>query len=385
MSWIPVNEPALDEDDFRALEDTFRTGWISSAGRYVDEFESGWAAYCGQKHGIAVSNGTTALQVAIEAAGIGPGDEVIMPSYTIISCALAIVRAGAAPVLVDCHPDTFGMREDQIEAAVTDRTKAIMVVHMFGHPVDMDPVLAIARRRGLILIEDAAQVHGAKYMSGRDTDTPEWKVCGSMGELATYSFFANKLITTGEGGMVITSDDRMAERSRSLRNLCFKPERRFLHTELGYQYRLTNMQAALGVGQVRRIESIIERKREIAAMYRERLQGIDGLQLPMEHDWARSVFWVYSLVLSDDRDLDALGFAARLREKDIETRPFFLGMHEQPVFHDMGLFMGEHYPVTERIARKGLYIPSGLAITVDQIDTVADTVRAVLSADHHPN
>ncbi|MBS1984615.1 MAG: DegT/DnrJ/EryC1/StrS family aminotransferase, partial [Bdellovibrionales bacterium] len=174
------------------------------------------------------------------------------------------------------------------------------------------------------------------------------------------------------------SDPRMAERSRSLRNLCFKPERRFLHTELGYQYRLTNMQAALGVGQVRRIEAIVERKRNIAEMYRERLQNIPGLQLPMEHRWARSVFWVHSLLLGDDLDLDAVGFASLLRERGVETRPFFLGMHEQPIFHDVGLFRDERYPVTERIARKGLYVPSGLALTVDQIDAVADAVRAVL-------
>ena len=204
MTWVPVNEPLLTEEDFKPLEDAFRTGWISSAGRYVDEFEQGWADYCGQSHGIAVANGTVALQVAVEALGIGQGAEIIMPSYTIISCALAAVRVGAKPVLVDCCPRTYNMRTDQIEAKITSATKAIMVVHMFGHPVDMDPVLALAKKHGLAIIEDAAEVHGAQYLSGRDTAKPEWRTCGGMGHIATFSFFANKLITTGEGGMLLT-------------------------------------------------------------------------------------------------------------------------------------------------------------------------------------
>jgi perosamine synthetase len=376
---IPVNEPLLAEEDFKALEDTFRTGWISSAGRYVDEFEQSWAAYCGVEHGIAVSNGTTALIVAVEAVGIGAGDEVIMPSYTIISCASAVIRAGGTPVLVDCMPDTFCMDVDQIEAKITSKTKAIMVVHMFGHPVDMDPVVAIAEKHGLIIIEDAAEVHGAKYLSGRNGNNPHWQTCGGIGHISTFSFFANKLITTGEGGMVITNNPDFAKRCRDLRNLCFRSDRRFLHTEHGHQFRLTNMQAALGVNQVKRIESIVDRKRRIAADYYERLNDIPGVQLPLELDWAKSVYWVYSILLDDSRDLEAVGFAAALREKGVETRPFFLGMHEQPVFHDMGLFQGESYPVTERIARKGLYVPSGLAISEEQIDSVSKAVREVLA------
>ncbi|WP_210727640.1 DegT/DnrJ/EryC1/StrS family aminotransferase [Sphingopyxis sp. PAMC25046] len=379
MTWVPVNEPLLTDEDFKPLEEAFRSGWISSAGRYVDEFEQGWADYCGQSHGIAVANGTVALQVAVEALGIGQDDEVIMPSYTIISCALAAVRVGAKPVLVDCCPRTFNMRTDEIEAKITPATKAIMVVHMFGHPVDMDPVLALAEKHGLAIIEDAAEVHGARYLSGRDTDSATWRVCGGMGHIATFSFFANKLITTGEGGMLITSDDHLAKRCRDLRNLCFRPDRRFLHTELGHQFRLTNMQAAVGVNQVKRIEDIVERKRAIAAEYTARLGDLPGVQLPMEENWGRSVFWVYPLLLDDDHPLDAASFAAALKAEGVESRPFFLGMHEQPVFHDMGLFLGETYPVTERIARKGLYIPSGLAITAEQMDHVCAAVRKILS------
>lgn len=379
MTWVPVNEPLLTDEDFAPLEEAFRSGWISSAGRYVEEFENGWAEYCGQRHGTGVANGTVALQVAVDALRLGPGDEVIMPSYTIISCALAVVRAGAKPVLVDCCPRTYNMAVEQIEAKITPQTRAIMVVHMFGHPVDMDPVLQLAQRHGLHIIEDAAEVHGARYLSGRDTDTPEWKTCGGMGHISTFSFFANKLITTGEGGMVLTSDDELAKRCRDLRNLCFLPERRFLHRELGHQFRLTNMQAAVGVNQVKRIEAIVDRKRAIAAEYTSRLSNLQAIQLPVEESWARSVYWVYSLLLSEDHPLDAVSFAAALKARGIETRPFFLGMHEQPVFHDMGLFVGESYPVTEMIARKGLYIPSGLAITEQQMDQVCAAVRAVLA------
>lgn len=376
---IPVNEPLLAEEDFLALQDTFRTGWISSAGRYVDEFEDKWAAYCGVGHGIAVSNGTTALQVAVEAVGIGAGDEVIMPTFTIISCASAVVRAGAKPVLVDCDPVTWCMRVDQVAAAISPRTKAIMVVHMYGHPVDMDPIMALAEKHGLVVIEDAAEVHGALYKSGRDTASPTWRKCGGIGHIATFSFFANKLITTGEGGMVVTDSPEYAARARSLRNLCFRSDRRFLHTEHGYQFRLTNMQAALGVGQVARIEQIVERKRWAAAQYRERLSDLPQLQLPVEMPWARSVFWVYGMVLSDDVPFDAAGFAGRLKSLGVETRPFFLGMHEQPVLHDMGLFKGESHPVSERIARRGLYVPSGLALTLEQIEQVSAAVHQALA------
>ncbi|QTD54858.1 DegT/DnrJ/EryC1/StrS family aminotransferase [Parasphingorhabdus cellanae] len=379
MTWIPVNEPALLPEDFLALKDSFDTGWISSAGKYVDQFESDWATYCGQDHGIAVSNGTAALQVAVEAVGIGAGDEVIMPSYTIISCASSVVRAGAKPVLVDCDPKTFGMVPDQVAQKITPRTKAIMVVHMFGHPVDMDPIAELASKHGLVIIEDAAEVHGAKYLSGRDGPDPVWKTCGGMGHIATFSFFANKLITTGEGGMVVTSNKAYAEKARSLRNLCFRPDRRFLHTEHGHQFRMTNMQAAIGVNQVKRIETIVDRKRAIADQYSTLLSDIEDIQLPMESDWAKNVFWVYSILLGEGHKMDAVEFAARLKEKNIETRPFFLGMHEQPVFHDMGLFIGENYPVTERIARKGLYVPSGLAITDEQIEIVSEAVRETLA------
>ena len=375
---IPVNEPLLADEDFQLLKNAFESGWISSAGAYVEEFEEAWSSYCGVKHGIAVSNGTTALQIATEAIGVSAGDEVIMPTYTIISCANAIIRAGAKPVLVDCDPKTWCMKVDDIESAITTRTKAIMVVHIFGHPVDMDPIMELADKFNLIVIEDAAEVHGALYKSKRFTDNPVWQKCGGIGHISTFSFFANKLITTGEGGMVVTNNDQYAEKARSLINLCFRQDRRFLHTELGHQFRITNMQCAVGVNQVKRIEEIVERKRWIAREYTSRLKSYNLLQLPYEHDWARNVYWVYALVLSDAIPFDARLFAAKLRELGVETRPFFLGMHSQPVLQDLGLFKNENHPVSDRIAARGLYLPSGLGLSLGQIEKVCSSVDKII-------
>jgi perosamine synthetase len=377
---IPVNEPQLGERELAYVTECVCTGWISSAGRFIEEFEAQWAAFCGMRYGIAVSNGTTALQVAVRCLDLQPGDEVIMPAFTIISCALAIVDAGAVPVLVDSEPATWCMDVSQVESRLTTRTRAIMPVHIYGHPVDMDPLLALADQHGLAIIEDAAEVHGAEYLSGRDGANPTWRRCGGLGHLSTFSFYANKLITTGEGGMVLTSDPLYAEKARGLRNLCFRPERRFYHTELGYNYRLTNIQAALGLAQVERMGEIIARKRWMGRTYTEQLQDIPGLQLPVEEPWARHVYWMYGLVLDETTGLDASEFAFRLQSLGVQTRPFFLGMHEQPVFLGRGLFQNERYPVAERIARQGLYLPSGLALTEQQIDQVCAAVKAVLGS-----
>ena len=377
---IPVNEPWLQEEDFESLVKCYRSGWISSTGPFIEEFENSWANYCGVSHGIAVSNGTTALQIAVEALELEPGAEIILPSFTIISCASAIVRAGAVPVLVDCSSDIFAIEAEAIAKKITPNTKAIMVVHMYGHSVDMDPILALARQHNLKVIEDAAEVHGAEYLSGRGGPNPVWKRCGSMGDVATFSFFANKLITTGEGGMVITNDDAIAKRAKSLRNLCFQPSRRFLHFEHGYQYRYTNLQASIGLRQVERMKEIIEKKRWVAKAYSDVLGGIPTLQLPIEKTWGRQVYWVYSIVLDDSLPIDAVGFMEKLNEHGVDTRPFFLGMHEQPVFHDMNLFKGETYPVTERIARRGFYLPSGLGLTSEQIETAANAVIKVMTS-----
>jgi perosamine synthetase len=375
---IPVNQPLLGEREMEFVTECVRTGWISSAGRFIEEFENQWAAYCGMKFGVAVSNGTTALQVAISCLDLEAGDEVIMPSFTIISCAMAIVEHGLVPVLVDSDPRTWCMDVSQIEARITNRTRAIMAVHIYGHPVDMDPLLALAKKHNLMVIEDAAEAHGAEYLSGLNGASASWKRCGGMGHISTFSFYANKLITTGEGGMVLTSDSVIAEKARSLRNLCFRPERRFFHTELGYNYRMTNMQAALGVAQLERFDQIIAKKRRMGAEYTKRLQEIPGMQLPVEESWAKQVYWMYGLVLDESTGMDAIEFARRLDAEGVQTRPFFLGMHEQPVFWARGLFKGERYPVAERIAKQGLYIPSGLALTNAQLEETCSVVKRIL-------
>ncbi|MBL8550625.1 MAG: DegT/DnrJ/EryC1/StrS family aminotransferase [Hyphomonadaceae bacterium] len=366
---IPVCEPLLTGNESRYVEDCIKSGWVSSEGKYITAFEEKWAAYCGAKFGVACSNGTTALQMAVSALDLPAGSEIIMPSFTIISCALAVVETGCVPVLVDCEPDTWNLDLDAVEAKITPRTRAIMPVHMFGHPVDMPRLMQIAKRHDLKVIEDAAEAHGAE-VGGRKV--------GGFGDLACFSFYANKIITTGEGGMVLTSDPDLAARLKSLRNLCFRPERRFYHTELGHNYRLTNVQAAVGLAQLERIEEHVEKKRWMARAYRERLHDLHQLALPVERQGVKNVYWMYGLVLSDDVPFDAVEFAARLQALGVQTRPLFLGMHEQPVFHERGLHVGERHAVTERLARRGLYVPSGLTLTIQQIDAVSEAVRASL-------
>lgn len=360
------------------VAECLRTGWVSSAGPFIELFEERWAAYCGRRSGVAVVNGTLALEMAVACLNLRPGDEVIMPTFTIISCAQAVTRFGGIPVLVDSEPRTWCMDVAQVESRITPRTKAIMAVHIYGHPVDMDPLLELAERRHLAVVEDAAEVHGAEYRRGHRTGAGEWRRCGSFGDLSCFSFYANKIVTTGEGGMVLSDNPAYVERMRAYRNLCFQRDRRFYHTELGSNLRLTNLQAALGAAQVERMEELVARKQRMGHRYSEALKHLSGLQLPVEEAWARHVYWVYGIVVHERTGFDAVTFAGRLRELGVETRPFFLGMHEQPVFQRMGLFGGERYPVAERIARQGLYVPSGMALSEAQIDEVCEAVRTAL-------
>jgi perosamine synthetase len=366
---IPVNEPLLTESDFGSVMDALRSGWISGAGPHIEAFEERWAAYCDRKHGIAVANGTVALQVAVDLLDLQPGDEVILPTFTIISCALPILLAGATPVLVDSDPQTWTMDVAQVQEKVTPRTRAVMPVHIYGHPVDMGPLMLIAERQGVQLIEDAAEAHGAEYRGQR---------IGSFGTASCFSFYANKLVTTGEGGMLLVDDDALAERARRMRNLGFQPGRRFLHSEVGFNFRLTNMQAALGLTQIERMHEIVARKRKMGEAYTQRLAEVDGIELQVQQPWASGVYWMFGLVVDEDTRLDAAELARRLVERGVETRPFFVGMHEQPVLRERGLFQGEAYPVAERIARQGLYLPSGLGLQDWQIDHVCEAVREAL-------
>ena len=369
-TFIPVNEPLLNGNEEKYLVECIRTGWISSEGPFIKQFEEQFAHRVGRKYGVAVSNGSVAMDASMIVLGIGAGDEVIMPTFTIISCAAAVVRAGAVPVLVDCDSDTWNMDVAQIEARITLCTKAIMVVHIYGLPVDMAPLLALAHKYGLKIIEDAAEMHGQTY---------KMQPCGSFGDISTFSFYPNKHITTGEGGMIVTDDPALADKCRSLRNLCFKPEQRFIHDELGWNFRMTNLQAALGVAQLERLDEFVQIKRRMGAHYNKLLTGTPGIQLPLTHTgYAENIYWVYSIVLDDSVPFDAKETMARLGRLGIGTRPFFWPMHEQPVFRKMGLFANESYPVAERIARRGFYIPSGMALTDEQIERSAAAVREIL-------
>lgn len=366
---IPVNTPLLDGNEAKYLQECIDTGWISSEGPFVERFEHEFAKVVGRKFGVACSNGSAALDLAVTAAGIGPDDEVIMPTFTIISPAASVVRAGGIPVLIDSDPITWNMDVSQIEAKITPRTKAILVVHIYGLPVDMDPLLEIANRHNLLVIEDAAEMHGQTYK-----DRP----CGSFGLVSTFSFYPNKHITTGEGGMVVTDDLQIAERCRSLRNLCFKPEQRFVHDEIGWNFRMTNLQAAIGLAQLERLGEHVRKKRVIGEKYQLALQDLQSIQLPQKSTaFSDNIYWVFGLVLAEYCGT-ATGFAKQLAASGVGTRPFFWPMHLQPVFLKRGMFCDELYPNAERLARQGFYLPSGLGLNLDDVDIVCSEVRTVI-------
>lgn len=373
---IPVNEPLLNGREKEYLARCIDSGWISSDGPFVKEFEEKFSGYIGVQHGVAVCNGTAALEAALYGIGIKKGDEVIMPSFTIISCAIAVLRLGAKPVLIDIDPETWNIDVSQIESTITSKTKAIMPVHIYGHPVDMDPVFEIAQKHDLKIVEDAAEVHGAEYFS--KVRGNKWLKCGSMGHAAAFSFYANKIVTTGEGGMVVTDDPQIAERAASYRNLCFKPEKRFYHTELGYNFRMTNLQAAIGVAQLERVEEFISIKRSLGEYYRKRLSTIPGVRFQVEKPYAKSVYWMYSIELDESSGVDAHMMMAGLSDRGIGTRPFFMGLHAQPVLREMGLFKWEKYINTDRAYKQGLYLPSGLTLKEQQIDEVCDAVEEIM-------
>jgi len=370
-NFIPVNEPLLNGNEKKYLNQCIDTGWISSEGPFVKQFEQNFAKRVDRTYGIAVSSGTAALDIAVRALRLGPGDEVIMPTFTIISCASAVMNAGVMPVLVDSLPDTWNMDVEQIEAKITKKTKAIMVVHTYGLPVDIDPVMALAKKYNLKIIEDAAEAIGQTYKG---------KPCGSFGDVSIVSFYTNKHVTTGEGGMVLTDDAQIAERARSLRNLCFQAGKRFVHEEIGFNYRMTNMQAAIGLAQLEQLDTFLKKKRLIGKLYTQQLRLLGYFELPHTHTaFADNVFWVYGLVVKESAPFTAQEVMQKLQKKGIGTRPFFWSMHEQPVFNKVGMFIGESYPVAQRLARRGFYIPSGLALTEEQIDHVVGAIKEIVT------
>jgi perosamine synthetase len=367
---IPVNEPLLNGNEKKYLIECIDTGWISSEGPFVKQFENNLANYFGRKHAIAVTNGTVAIDIAIDALELKEGDEIILPTFTIISCITGLLRKKCIPVFIDQQDDTWNMDVTQIENKITSKTKAIMVVHIYGLPVDMNPVLGIAEKYNLKVIEDAAEMHGQEYYGKR---------CGSFGDISTVSFYPNKHITTGEGGMVFTDDDSLADRCRSLRNLCFIQEQRFVHYELGYNARMSNIQAALGLAQFERIEEFIEKKRQLGELYQTKLKDIPSVQLPLkETEYARNIYWVFGLVLKHSDLVKTQSIMKELAKRGIGTRPFFWSLHEQPVLKKYGYSSAQKFPVSERLSRNGFYLPSGLSLAEEQIDYVVKNLKEVL-------
>lgn len=368
MQKIPVNEPQIAKNALRYVTDCIKTGWISSTGSYIKLFEKNFAEYLGARHAITTTSGTSALHLALASLGIKKGDEVILPAHTMMSSAAAVVYTGATPVLIDVERDTWNININQIADKITKNTKAIMPVHIYGHPVDMDPILALARKYKLWVVEDAAESTGAEYKRRKT---------GTIGDIGCFSFYANKIITTGEGGMLVTNDDKIAARARLLKDMAHSPKQRFLHEEIGFNYRMTNLQAALGVAQLEEIEKYIRKKRWMGSLYSEMLSKIKGITLPVERPWAKNVYWMYAVLIEDSFGISRDNSMKKLGDRGVDTRTFFVPIHRQPALRKLGLFKGEKYPVSDEIAKKGLYLPSGLTINEKQIRAVCKVITDV--------
>ncbi|MEW5956581.1 MAG: DegT/DnrJ/EryC1/StrS family aminotransferase [Chloroflexota bacterium] len=360
---IPVCEPTLAGNEKKYVLDCLDTNWISSAGKYIPAFEEQFAAECHCKYGVACANGTVALHLALAALGLEPGDEVILPTFTMIATINAVTYTGAAPVLIDSEPYTWNMDVEQLAAKITPKTRAVIPMHTYGHPVDMEPVLKLADQHGLFVLEDAAEAHGAEYKGRR---------AGGLGHAAGFSFYANKIITTGEGGMITTNDAKMAALTQNLRDHAFSEERHFWHKYVGYNYRMTNMQAAVGLAQTEKLNEFVASRRRNAALYTELLKDIPGIVTPPEAGWAKNVFWMYSILVEDEFGLSRDQLRAYLARNGIETRTFFIPMHLQPIYYQ--IFKGQRYPVAERLCRRGFYLPSASSLTGDQIRYIARLV-----------
>lgn len=366
--FIPIYEPTLGDAEEAAVLDAVRSGWISSNGKYIREFEERFAAFCGVAHGISTSNGTTALHLALHALGIGPGDEVIVPALTFVASANAVHYTGATPVFADVDPRSWTLDPGAVEALISPHTKAIMPVHLYGHPAPMPALHGLADQHGLLIIEDAAEAHGAQVGDQRT---------GNLGHAAAFSFFANKLITTGEGGMVTTNNGALAARCRMLRDHAMPPERRYWHDEVGFNYRMTNLQAAIGVAQMGRINTFIARKREIAHCYQEALCGIPGLTLPVEQPGYTNIYWMYSILVDDAYPLTRDGLMVALRERQIDSRPFFHPLDTLPPYQ-----RPIRCPTALRLSRQGLNLPSAPTLTDKQVLYIGDTLRTLSFQNH---
>tara|TARA_B100001093_G_scaffold518090_1_gene601774 strand:- start:2023 stop:3147 length:1125 start_codon:yes stop_codon:yes gene_type:complete len=369
-SFIPVNQPSLDGNEKKYVNECLDTGWISSEGPFVERFEHEMAALHGVKYGVSVSNGTAALELAFGALGLIEGDEVILPSFTIISCLRAVLLTGAKPILVDSDPYTWNMSIDEIVQKITPNTKCILAVHIYGLPVEIKSLIKIAKDKGIVVIEDVAEAIGLKYNGN---------LCGSFGDMSIYSFYPNKHITTGEGGMVLTNNKKYADYIKLYRNICFIPEKRFYHEDLAPNYRMTNIQAALGLAQLEKLNATVTKKRFIGELYQDLLRDFLEIQLPLSKTPnSENIYWVFGITLNPEVKHNNEYFIKEFAKNNIGTRLFFWPMHEQPISKKMDLFINESYPVSEKLGRRGFYLPSGLTITENEIMTVVKTFKNLL-------
>ena len=371
--FIPVNIPKIFKNEKRFVNQALRTNWISSEGPFVKKFEKSFSIYNKKKFGVAVSNGTAALEIAIKSLNLKKGSEVIIPAFSIISTANAVIKNKLKPILVDCDLETWNMKSDETLKKITKKTKAIIITHIYGLPVDLKKILQIAKKKNIIIIEDTAEVIGLKYNN---------KICGSFGDLSTFSFYANKHITTGEGGMICTNSKKYYEKCKSLRNLSFSKSfyDRFNHDDIGWNYRMSNLQAALGCGQLKNINWIIKRKREIGNKYYSKLKNKDNIILQKNIiSYAKNIYWVFGILVKKNSKISRNKIMKMLLKKNIETRPFFLPMNKQKIFMKMKLFNRIKAPNSEYLSKNGFYLPSGLGITNKQIDFVIKNLLKIIS------
>jgi len=369
---IPVNEPTIPKNAIKYVTDAVSSGWISSAGRYVDEFESSFAKYTGVKYATTCSNGTVALQLALASVGVKENDEVILPNQTIISCALAPVYLGAKPVVVDVDRDTFCMDVSKIEEKITSKTKAIMPVHLYGQCCDMDPLLSLAKKHNLYVVEDAAEAIGAEYRGKR---------AGSLGDIGSFSLYANKLVTCGEGGILTMSEEGFYERAKSLKNLAHSKAKRFWHDEIGFNFRMTNLQSAFALASLEEAEESFNKKQQMAKWYGDGLKDIEGIALPKTASYNNlHSYWMYSIIVEDNFGISKDELMKRLKEEyQIDTRSFFFPINEQPCLSKYFKKDKDTYPISKELSEKGFYLPSGLALTEDQAAQVVSAIKDIKS------
>ncbi|MCJ7581147.1 MAG: DegT/DnrJ/EryC1/StrS family aminotransferase [Candidatus Aminicenantes bacterium] len=390
---IPVNQPLFAKNTQKYVSQCIETGWISSAGEFIQRFEHDFSHFLKVKYAVTTTSGTTALHLALISLGIGPDDAVFIPDLTMIAVPYAVLYTGASPVPIDVDPETYNINPLKIREYLTSQCrydpkqkahidkcthktfKAILPVHLYGHPCDMDAIKAIAEEYGLLVIEDAAEAHGA--MLFKEGDKEKGMYAGAIGDVGCFSFYANKIITTGEGGMVVTNSEKIASKARRFKDLAHSPEKRFFHTDLAYNYRMTNLQAAVGTAQMEEIDRFISIKRSMAQAYSSSLQNVRGLTLPIEKEWARSVYWMYALLVQEDFGISRDELMSALKKKGIDTRSFFIPVHKQPAIQKLQETQQRSFPESNQLSQKGLYLPSGLALTPSQIQEVCLAIKDI--------